>query len=97
MVDPFVPMRGTPGKSRSLRCIGHCDAAVARDHGFGCVQQMQGQMHVHVTELGPPVPLTGHFFRHLLDRRSPSSRLSLCAFLRSLSVSVIMRVLLEVF
>ncbi|AWW38360.1 hypothetical protein DN051_18260 [Streptomyces cadmiisoli] len=38
---------------------------MARDHGFGCVQQMQGQMHVHVTELDPPVPLGGHFFRRL--------------------------------
>jgi hypothetical protein len=27
---------------------------------------MQGQMHVHVTEIDLPVPLVGHFFRHLL-------------------------------
>jgi hypothetical protein len=26
---------------------------------------MQGQMHVHVAELGLPVPLLGHFFRQL--------------------------------
>ncbi|AYN40119.1 hypothetical protein D9753_15710 [Streptomyces dangxiongensis] len=36
-------------------------------HGFGCVEQMQGQMHVHVTEMRLPVPLLGHFFCHLLD------------------------------
>jgi hypothetical protein len=66
MVDPFVPMRGTPG----IR--GRCDAAVARDHGFGCVHQMQGQMHVHVTEIDLPVPLLGHFFRHLLSRCLPT-------------------------
>ncbi|AWT44644.1 hypothetical protein DMT42_21680 [Streptomyces actuosus] len=45
---------------------------MARDHGFGCAQQMQGQMHVHVTELDPPVPLLGHFFRHLLVQVPPS-------------------------
>jgi hypothetical protein len=58
MVDPFVPMRGTPG----IR--GRCDAAVARHHGFGSEEQMQGQMHVHVTEIALPVPLLGHFFCH---------------------------------
>lgn len=26
---------------------------------------MQGQMHVHVTEMDLPVPLVGQFFRHL--------------------------------
>ncbi|AZM76420.1 hypothetical protein D1J63_16660 [Streptomyces sp. KPB2] len=35
------------------------------DHGFGCVPQMQGQMHVQVTEMDLPVPLVGQFFRHL--------------------------------
>ncbi len=25
---------------------------------------MQGQMHVHVTEMDLPVPLVGQFFRH---------------------------------
>ncbi|TKT06233.1 hypothetical protein E4U92_28350 [Streptomyces galbus] len=44
---------------------------MARDHGFGCVHQMQGQMHVHVTEIDLPVPLLGHFFRHLLADRRP--------------------------
>ncbi|AQS68369.1 hypothetical protein B1H29_16790 [Streptomyces pactum] len=38
---------------------------MVRDHGFGCVPQMQGQMHVHVTEMDLPVPLVGQFFRHL--------------------------------
>ncbi|RDD89505.1 hypothetical protein DVZ84_11090 [Streptomyces parvulus] len=37
---------------------------MVRDHGFGCVPQMQGQMHVHVTEMDLPVPLVGQFFRH---------------------------------
>ncbi|KAB1142213.1 hypothetical protein F7R91_30145 [Streptomyces luteolifulvus] len=32
---------------------------------------MQGQMHVHATELDPPVPLVGHFFRHIRGLRSP--------------------------
>ncbi|POX60525.1 hypothetical protein C3492_26040 [Streptomyces sp. Ru62] len=40
---------------------------MARHHGFGCAQQMQGQMHVHGTEMAPPVPLLGHFFCHLPD------------------------------
>jgi hypothetical protein len=34
---------------------------------------MQGQMHVHVTELDPPVPLVGHFFRHLGTPGLPSA------------------------
>ncbi|KYK16755.1 hypothetical protein EF913_09810 [Streptomyces sp. WAC04189] len=38
---------------------------MVRDHGFGCVPQMQGQMHVHVTEMDLPVPLVGQFFRPL--------------------------------
>ncbi|PNG18390.1 hypothetical protein C1J00_31385 [Streptomyces cahuitamycinicus] len=38
---------------------------MVRDHGFGCVQQMQGQMHVQVTGMSCPVPLVGQFFRHL--------------------------------
>ncbi|QEV26931.1 hypothetical protein CP976_24245 [Streptomyces coeruleorubidus] len=38
---------------------------MVRDHGFGCVQQMQGQMHVQVTGMSRPVPLVGQFFRHL--------------------------------
>ncbi|OUD00402.1 hypothetical protein CA983_25765 [Streptomyces swartbergensis] len=37
---------------------------MVRDHGFGCVQQMQGQMHVQVTGMRRPVPLVGQFFRH---------------------------------
>jgi hypothetical protein len=32
---------------------------------------MQGQMHVHVTEMDLPVPLVGQFFRHL---RPPPAR-----------------------
>jgi hypothetical protein len=65
---------------------------------------MQGQMHVHVTEMDPPVPLLGHFFRHppavgehfpcfLLTLPSRSSMCTLWLF----SISVIGRVLLEVF
>ncbi|PWG10541.1 hypothetical protein DF268_26805 [Streptomyces sp. V2] len=27
---------------------------MARDHGFGCDRRMQGQMHVHVTEMSRP-------------------------------------------
>ncbi|MEW5354624.1 hypothetical protein E0E62_19545 [Streptomyces sp. 16-176A] len=46
---------------------------MVRDHGFGCAQQMQGQMHVHVTELDPHVPLVGHFFRHPRVRLMPPS------------------------
>ncbi|RZB17972.1 hypothetical protein StrepF001_19565 [Streptomyces sp. F001] len=46
---------------------------MARDHGFGCLQQMQGQMHVHATELAPPVPLVGHFFRQLRAVRLSSA------------------------
>ncbi|TWV52007.1 hypothetical protein FRZ03_11585 [Streptomyces misionensis] len=41
---------------------------MARHHGFGWEEQMQGQMHVHVTEMDKPVPLLGHFFCHLRDR-----------------------------
>jgi hypothetical protein len=33
---------------------------------------MQGQMHVHVTEMDLPVPLLGQFFRHLLAFSLPS-------------------------
>ncbi|OQD52939.1 hypothetical protein BM536_033350 [Streptomyces phaeoluteigriseus] len=77
---------------------------MARDHGFRCEGQMQGQMHVHVTEMDPPVPLLGHFFRHppavgehfpcfLLTLPSRSSMCTLWLF----SISVIGRVLLEVF
>ncbi|CAK7288324.1 hypothetical protein SGPA1_60226 [Streptomyces misionensis JCM 4497] len=46
---------------------------MARDHGFGCEDQMQGQMHVHATEMGKHVPLLGHFFRRLevRHRRRP--------------------------
>ncbi|NDK28758.1 hypothetical protein FSY75_30755 [Streptomyces sp. TR1341] len=40
---------------------------MARDHGFGWEEQMQGQMHVHATEMDSPVPLLGHFFCHLHD------------------------------
>jgi len=36
------------------------------------------QMHVHATELDPPVPLVGHFFRHLLSRCLPTPSLFLC-------------------
>ncbi|MYW46244.1 hypothetical protein GT346_23715 [Streptomyces sp. SID161] len=39
-------------------------------HGFGCVEQMQGQMHVHETEMALPVPLLGHFFCHLRAGRA---------------------------
>ncbi|MYR45788.1 hypothetical protein GTW67_27975 [Streptomyces sp. SID5910] len=38
---------------------------MVRDHGFGCVPQMQGQMHVQVTEMDLHVPLVGQFFRRL--------------------------------
>ncbi|PZT68927.1 hypothetical protein DN402_15920 [Streptomyces sp. SW4] len=84
---------------------------MVRDHGFGCVPQMQGQMHVHVTELAPPVPLVGQFFRHLRVAPRPSpDRFPLplrpnsvrtpsepARFLRLDSVSVTARVLLGVF
>jgi hypothetical protein len=46
---------------------------------------MQGQMHVHVTEIDLPVPLVGQFFRHLRpsftsgdDRFSSVVRVILC-------------------
>ncbi|OQR64707.1 hypothetical protein B6E66_07005 [Streptomyces maremycinicus] len=77
---------------------------MARDHGFGCALRMQGQMHVHVTEMDPPVPLLGHFFRQLLAHQGhfpcfpltvPSHRA--VRILCLLSISVIGRVLLEVF
>ncbi|NEY34953.1 hypothetical protein GTU99_22620 [Streptomyces sp. PRKS01-65] len=38
------------------------------DHGFRCADQMQGQMHVHVTEMDPPAPLVGQFFHHFRGR-----------------------------
>ncbi len=44
---------------------------------------MQGQMHVHVTELDVPVPLLGHFFRQLHPLSLPldySSLLSIFGF-----------------
>ncbi|QIP71809.1 hypothetical protein EZV63_19775 [Streptomyces sp. VN1] len=41
---------------------------MVRDHAFGSAPQMQGQMHVHVTEMDLPVPLVGQFFRHLHPR-----------------------------
>jgi hypothetical protein len=65
---------------------------------------MQGQMHVHVTEMDLPVPLLGHFFRHLLAVQGhfpcflltiPSRRAVRILWL--LSISVIGRVLHEVF
>jgi hypothetical protein len=36
------------------------------------------QMHVQVTELDVPVPLLGHFFRHLLSRYLPTPSFDLC-------------------
>ncbi|POX55712.1 hypothetical protein C3489_08980 [Streptomyces sp. Ru71] len=73
---------------------------MARDHGFGCAHQMQGQMHVHVTEMDAPVPLVGHFFCHVLWQL-PSLGYTLMARSRAravplFSVCVIGRVLLEV-
>ncbi|TQE18935.1 hypothetical protein Sipo8835_03680 [Streptomyces ipomoeae] len=65
---------------------GRCEtAAVARDHGFRCVQQMQGQMHVHAPEMDPTVPLPGHFFRPLVAgcRAPPDGSLAVPCVFRS--------------
>ncbi|MYS93855.1 hypothetical protein GTY47_30460 [Streptomyces sp. SID5464] len=60
---------------------------MVRDHGFGCVQQMQGQMHVHVTGMSRPVPLVGQFFRHLHGPVCPFA----CLFLESARVRPLTR------
>ncbi|MFD4785643.1 hypothetical protein ACFWN1_00835 [Streptomyces sp. NPDC058459] len=91
MVDPFIPMRGTPGNR------GRGEAAVALVHGFGCAQQMQGQMHVHAAEITLRVPLLGHFFRHPNFLRRQWYRPMEGRNGSALSVSVTVRVLLEVF
>ncbi|MYU29119.1 hypothetical protein GTW30_13885 [Streptomyces sp. SID7810] len=69
---------------------------MARHHGFGCAEQMQGQMHVHATEMALPVPLLGHFFCHLPQGPARGPDLSFSGTPRkrpSLSVSVTGRVL----
>ncbi|GAA0615751.1 hypothetical protein GCM10010394_52200 [Streptomyces crystallinus] len=76
MVDPFVPMRGTPGirgrggtgergvqQNRTLGTAGHKTSTQVRgDHGSECPLLMQGQMHVHVPDLSNPVVIVAHFF-----------------------------------
>ncbi|PZH19674.1 hypothetical protein C1I97_02310 [Streptomyces sp. NTH33] len=72
---------------------------MVRGHGFGCVQQMQGQMHVHVTGLGRPVPLVGYFSAVFPSSVRPSPAPSpppTAQNLRPLPVSVTARVQLGV-
>ncbi len=56
MVDPLVPMRGTPGNSRSLRCSGGAAP-------WFSMRRADARADASCTrpEMAPPVPLLGHF------------------------------------
>ncbi|WP_424863371.1 hypothetical protein [Streptomyces sp. MMS24-I29] len=67
IVDPFVPMRGTPGIRGCIGTTGYSGTTrtstqVRDGHRSECAEQMQGQMHVHAPDLSDPVPVLGHFF-----------------------------------
>lgn len=82
IVDPFVPMRGTPGirGCSGTASGGHCgysgttrtSTQVREDHGSECAGQMQGQMHVHARDLPGSVPVRTHFFRFIVLKLSES-------------------------
>nr|BAV57469.1 hypothetical protein [Streptomyces sp. SANK 60404] len=61
MVDPFVPMRGTPG-IRGCGATTRTTTQVRGVHGSEWDHLMQGQMHVHAPDLSTHVPVAGHIF-----------------------------------